>query len=192
MHYRGSGKMKKTLFVLLMTIGFINSSHASQLYVETEVLVMIFGGKALNIKRSSTFLENLTVGVGVMQIDIPEDMFDDYPNAVDKGWEVDVRGGRLFFDYHITNPDKGFFIGFHLTYEKYLLQRSGASSTVWQLGEALRFGYVWHPLDGGGYIMPILTLLNSHRVSGKNEVQGETFDPDYFGFQPSIGLGYSF
>ncbi len=137
-------------------------------------------------------LNNLNVGVVAMQIRIPEDMFDEYPDAEGKGWKVDVKGVKLFFDYRFSNPDEGLTSGLYLSYEEMELQRSGSSSTMWQLGEALRVGYVWRPSDGGFYFMPALAFLNSHRVSGNNEVRGEKFDADFTGFQPSINLGYSF
>jgi len=184
--------MKKYLIILFIITCSCRSSYASQIYLETEILVTIFGGKSLNIKRSSTFFENLSIGVGLMQIRIPENMFDDYPDTVGKDWEVSLKGGRLILDYHISDSNNGFTIGLHIAYEKYLLQRKGDSSVMWQLSEALRFGYVWRPIKNGLYIMPVLTILNSQRVSGENKVQGETFDADYLGFQPSIGLGYSF
>ncbi len=184
--------MKKILAIILLVFSLPSPSVASKIYLETEVLIDVFGGASLHIKKSSTFFNNLTVGVGAMKMKIPEDMFDEYPDAVGKGWKVNLTGGRLFFDYHFSDPDKGPTIGLHIALEQYVLQRRGSSSTMWQLGGALRLGYLWRPLDGGFYLMPVLTVLNSRRVSGDNEVQGETFDTDYFGFQPFFGLGYSF
>ena len=184
--------MRPLCLLFLLAINPISVVKADPLLLETDGLIDVYGGTSLNLLHSGKFMDKLSMGAGLMEITIPESMYDEYPDAKGKDWRVHLTGGRLICDYHFSGVESGATLGLHLAYDYYQVRRLGHSSKFRQLGQALRFGYVWRPWDNHWYLMPIAYLLNSHKVSGSNSVLGEKFDADFLGIQAAISLGYRF
>lgn len=163
-----------------------------RLSLETEVLTDVFGGLSVQLRRSSTLLDRLTVGVALMRIDIPEGMLREYNGADRDTWDVSQAGGRLLLDYHLGRPDRGLSLGAFVSLDSFgMTHASGETVRSWHVGEGARLGYTWRPFDDGLYVFPAVALLNLGRVAGRNTVRGDRFDADTFGPMAMLNLGFT-
>lgn len=177
----------RRVIVGLISIFFMTiPANGSENYIEFDPLDYIFEGASLVVKRSSTFNKNLTIGIGYFKIKLP-----DFEN--DKGVEGEVTNGyELHLDYHFTHPDKGSYTGLLLIPKEWKIQRNGMSTKYNTIGVVWRYGYIWRPWNSGFYINPWIGVIYEKKASGKNVVDGETYDipePPVIGL---IYLGYSF
>ena len=176
----------KVIVSLISTVFMVIPANGGENYLEVDPLDYVFQGASLVVKRSSTFTKNLTIGVGYFNITLP-----DFKN--DKGVEGKVTNGKeLHIDYHFTNPDKGSFMGLLLISKELKIQRNGMSSKYKTIGAVWRYGYIWRPWSSGFYLNPWVGVIFEKKVSGKNVVDGATYEipePPIFGL---VYVGYSF
>lgn len=166
----------------------------SQIYIETDPLALPFNGFSAVIKRSSTFFNNLTVGVGVYRAVLPESFINEKANNVGKGWSVKNCGIESFFDYHLFDPNKGFTVGLTLSLYEFQLKRNGKEASYISLAETLRVGYLWRPVKKfqSFYVYPGIGLSPDQKIDGENTIDGESFDTPALSFVPSFQIGFSF
>ena len=169
-----------------------DSANGSEIYIELDPLDYVFGGGSLLVKRSSTLIKNLRIGVGYFRITLPDFEVNKNSNK-DKGWVVKVTNGyELHFDYHIKNPNKGSYTGLMLTSKEWEIQRNGKSSKYNVIGAVWRYGYIWRPWNSGFYLNPWIGVIFDKKVSGKNVVDGETYEIRKVPVFALLYFGYSF
>jgi len=186
-------KKMKILCVLLLTLIGTSVTHGSEISIETDPVAWALDGDALHIKRSSTFHSNLTTGFGYFKLELPEFMIDQNKKNRNRGWDVTVDNGyEIYLDYFLSNPDKGWFTGLQMSLYEFEIQRNNGSSNFSNAISLWRSGYLWKPTGAGFYLMPWAAIGYSQKVSGKNSVNGETYDVEPLIFFATLYVGYSF
>lgn len=169
-------------------------NQTSQLYIETDPTAWFYNGFSLVLRRSSTFHQNLNLGLGVYKVTLPEFYIESVESNKGKGWTVDNFGIDVFSDYFLFDPNKGLSLGLHLGWYHYELERLNEESSYQSLVETLRIGYLWRPIKQvkSLYVYPWAGISTGQKISGSNEIEGASFETPQWSFVPSIQIGVSF
>lgn len=183
---------KLWVFVLILSVSSVVKSE--RLSLEADMAVPIAAkGMHLHIKRSNTFFDNFTLGASFATMTLRDWVIDTMPEAKGKGWQVDIIGAELTYDYFFSDPDDGLFLGPVLALSQLNLSRQGSASTVYEYQTGLRFGYLWRPWNNGFYLLPWGAVGIKGSFSGSYSVEGETFPSGLP--SPIVGaanIGYTF
>lgn len=168
--------------------------RSSTISVETDPTAFFFNGFSLVVRRSQTFHENLNLGVGWYQVDLPEFYIESVDTNKAKGWSAVNYGLDLFVDFFLMDPNNGLSLGLHLGYYEYQIERIGHESDYQSIVETFRLGYLWRPLKQFNlfYIYPWAGISTGQKISGSNVVVGEAFKTPKWSFVPSVQIGLSF
>lgn len=187
--------MKIILIIsLCLLFSFSIFSEDSEIYFETDPSTLFFNGFSFAVRRSSTFTDKLTAGLGVYKVTVPEFNIEANSATKDRGWEAELFGIDSFVDYHFFYPNKGLCAGFSLSVYNYNVHRNSSSSSFLLLVETVRAGYVWRPIKSfdSFYIFPWVGLSTDQKIAGNNTIDGESFTNALISFVPTIQIGMSF
>ena len=187
--------MLTALPALLLLAGVATAAprRAAPFSLETDVLVDVFDGISVQLRRDHTLVDHLAVGLAVMRIDIPPYMLDEYNGADPDAWDqIRQIGGRVMLDYHLFEPDAGLCLGAYVTFDTYRMAREGDAARMWHVGEGVRVGYRWRPGRGRAYVFPALAAYHTQKVAGDDVVAGLRFDANVVAPQVMVHIGYTF
>ncbi|MFN8416905.1 MAG: hypothetical protein U0U66_11300 [Cytophagaceae bacterium] len=193
------------VFALFFTLGSFNaysqdsisksaSNKSSQIYIETDPTALFFNGFSLAVRRSSTLAKILNLGLGIYTTKLPDFYIEAEETNKGKGWEGRNMGIDGFIDYYIFNPNKGLSVGLTLSLYKFSIERNNQQTSYHSFIETLRIGYLWRPIKkfDSVYVFPWVGLSTGQKISGNNEIDGETFTTPKWNFVPAFQIGYSF
>lgn len=182
-----------SIFAPVVTLSATNISQGSETYLETDPLTWMLNGRSLNIKRSSTIHNNVTVGLGYFSLELPDIMIDQNRKNKNKGWDVAVNNGYEFYiDYYLSDPDKGWFTGLQMSLYDFEIEKDKNKSNFNSVVSLWRSGYLWRPAGTGFYLMPWAAIGYTQKSSGSNNVNGEKYDVEPVVLFATLYLGYSF
>lgn len=167
----------------------------SQIFIETDPTSFFFNGYSLAVRRSSTFIDNLNLGLGIYKVDLPEEFIEQNSTHKGKGWKASTLGFDIFVDYHLCKPNEGLTVGASMSIYNYKISRNNKEENFTSFVPTLRIGYLWRPLKNnlnGLYVYPWVGISTDKQFTGINEIDGEKFEIPKLSFVPSIQIGYSF
>jgi hypothetical protein len=164
--------------------------------LETDPSTFAFGGYAAHLRWQPSADSHWQFGAGAYAMDFPDLFVDINPDNADEGWDVRLDSGiGLFGEYYLKPGGKGWLLGAQLAIQRYSVENSELSANETAFSNLLLMpyaGYRWYPTDSGLYLQPWAGLGVTGKISGSNDLGGDTYDVSPIIPFMTLHVGYTF
>ncbi len=195
--------IKTSITAIIILLGGTNIIYAqttdenakTKFSIEVDPMTYLLKGYSVHLRIQPKNSEHLLLGVGLYAMDMPDPFVNMNSENKDAGWDVRINQGvGLFGEYHFSEVNSKFFVGAQLSIQEYKIEQesaAGSSKYTNALGMAY-VGYTIKPFDNELYFKPWAGIGYTEKISGSNELNGETYSIESMVPFATLHVGYTF
>lgn len=154
--------------------------NRASFFIETDPSTFVFGGYAAHLRFKPADNKHLLFGFGTYALNFPKAMVNMNAENKNKGWKLRINTAYSFFgEYYFGAAGEKWYTGLQVGVQNFRLKNETAANNEVKYQNLLLMpsvGYSWAPFKSSLYLKPWLGLGYTTKISGKNVLQGQTYD----------------